>query len=272
MNIQEAKFILQAYRPNGEDASDPQFAEALRLARVDPELGKWFAEQQVFDAAASRALKDVKIPSHLKESILAGRRVIEPEFWWKWPTVWAMAAAIVLLLGLAAFLLANKKSAQFAVFRKEMTLAADTTDMSKHLGLMASDLGQIQTWLGSKGVEINYSLPPGLRGMPGMGCQVLNWNGNKISMICFVLNGNHVDLFMAEKGDFKGAVPGDKPQFVSNGSDITASWSEADKVYLLVGHGTVDEKLLREYIEPRKTAGGGDQHDSAAGDARLAQE
>ena len=65
MNTQEAKFILQAYRPGGEDAGDPQFAEALAQAKLDPELAKWFAEQLAFDAAASRALKEVKAPAAL---------------------------------------------------------------------------------------------------------------------------------------------------------------------------------------------------------------
>ncbi len=30
MNIQEANLILQAYRPGGQDAADPMFAEASR--------------------------------------------------------------------------------------------------------------------------------------------------------------------------------------------------------------------------------------------------
>jgi len=37
MNNQEAKFILAAYRPGGQDASDPLFAEALEQVRRDPD-------------------------------------------------------------------------------------------------------------------------------------------------------------------------------------------------------------------------------------------
>ncbi len=255
MNTQEAKFILQAYRPNGEDAADPQFAEALQLVKVDPELAKWFTEQLAFDAAASRALKQVKAPAHLRQSILAGRHVIEPEFWWKRPAVWAMAAALLFFLGLGGFWLATRESAQFAGFRKEMMVAADNADMSKHLGLKTNNLAQMEAWLAANGVQTNYVLPAGLRGMPGMGCQVLDWNGGKVSMICFVLDGkNHVDLFIAKKADFNEAVPGEKPRFVSSGNDMTASWSEAGKVYVLVGHGNVNEKILKEFIEPHKVA------------------
>ena len=54
MNNQEAKLILQAYRPGGRDTFDPLFAEALEQARRDPELQKWFAERkQALDYANS---------------------------------------------------------------------------------------------------------------------------------------------------------------------------------------------------------------------------
>jgi hypothetical protein len=35
--------ILGSYRPDGADASDPDFAEALHLAAADRELGEWLA-------------------------------------------------------------------------------------------------------------------------------------------------------------------------------------------------------------------------------------
>ena len=76
-------------------------------------------------------------------------------------------------------------------------------------------------------IETNYVVPAGLRGVTGMGCRVLSWDGNKVSMICYLAQGtNHVDLFIAEKKRFQGAVPGDKPQFVTIGTNATASWSQ----------------------------------------------
>ena len=36
MNNQEAKFILSSYRPNGADARDALFQEALQQVRQDP--------------------------------------------------------------------------------------------------------------------------------------------------------------------------------------------------------------------------------------------
>ncbi len=251
MNTQEVKFILQAYRPNGEDASDPHFAEALAQAKLNPELAKWFAEQLAFDAAASRALKEVKVPQHLRESILAGRRVAEPTFWWQQPVWWAMAAVFLVVLGIAGFWFKSNNSAiQFASFRNEMVRVAETS--VPHLEFQEKDPAKIQALLASQGVDANYVMPVGLRGLPGMGCKVVNWDGNKVAMICYKLQGtNHVDLFVAEANAFKGSIPGGKPQFVATGRNTTASWSQADKVYVMVGHGQVDEKLLKKYIEPQ---------------------
>ena len=39
MNRDEAKLILQSYRPGGQDAGDPYFAAALALAKQDAGIG-----------------------------------------------------------------------------------------------------------------------------------------------------------------------------------------------------------------------------------------
>jgi hypothetical protein len=270
MNTQEAKFILQAYRPSGEDASDPQFAEALAQAKLDPELAKWFAEQLAFDSAASRALKEVKAPQQLRQSIMAGRRIIEPTFRWKQPVWWAMAAAFALVLGVAGFWFKSNRSVQFATFQSEMMHAADAT--VDHVEFVTNNAAQIQAWLAGHEVETNYVVPLGLRGVSGMGCRVLNWEGNKISMICFPQQGtNHVDLFIAEKTAFKGSIPGSEPQFVAIGNNAMASWSQAGKVYLLVGHGQVNQKLLQRYIESESATGGKSETILAAASPATAQ-
>src|SRR5438046_1604685 len=112
MNTQEAKFILQAYRTGGEDANDPQIAEALDQVKRDPELARWFAEQMSFDTAAVRALKEVPIPGPLRETILLGHRVIKPQLWWKRPVWWAVAASFLILLSLTGSWINSRHSAR----------------------------------------------------------------------------------------------------------------------------------------------------------------
>lgn len=70
MDKQKAKFILQSFRPDGADAVDADFAEALLLAAEDRELGDWLARERAADAVFTDALSEVEIPSGLKEQIL----------------------------------------------------------------------------------------------------------------------------------------------------------------------------------------------------------
>ncbi len=75
MNNDEAKFILAAYRPGGQDATDPLFAEALALASRDAELKGWLETQVSFDAAVSAKLREVRAPVGLRDKILADDHV-----------------------------------------------------------------------------------------------------------------------------------------------------------------------------------------------------
>ncbi|NJM37077.1 MAG: DUF3379 domain-containing protein [Akkermansiaceae bacterium] len=70
MNPEKAKFILGNFRPDGADACDPDFAEALKLAIENRELGEWFAKERAFDSTFSAALNSVDLPENLHEDIL----------------------------------------------------------------------------------------------------------------------------------------------------------------------------------------------------------
>ena len=74
MTNEEAKFMLNGYRPNGADADNEAFAESLAQADRDPALRKWFDREQAFDRIVADKLRTVSAPEGLRESILAGRR------------------------------------------------------------------------------------------------------------------------------------------------------------------------------------------------------
>lgn len=71
MDKEQARFILGSFRPDGADAADPYFAEALKLALEDRELGEWLATERAFDAAFAKALGTVAAPATLHGDILA---------------------------------------------------------------------------------------------------------------------------------------------------------------------------------------------------------
>jgi anti-sigma factor RsiW len=263
VNREEAKLILQVCRPGGQDAEDPQFAEALALVKSDAELAAWFADQQKFDAFASRKLKSVVVPSGLKAKILADaiparQKIVElstPAWWQKLlhsPVSWAMAVVVVIFLSLAFYWKQPESTAHFADYSAQMVSAA--VNDAHHVDVENSDMKQVVAWLGEHHGENKFVLPVALKGSNGLvGCRVLEWHGQKISMLCYGLSGpGHVDLFVAEANVFPDAPPEDKPQYVSSGGMPTASWSHDGMVYLMVGHSA--DADLRKLLQPETTA------------------
>lgn len=72
MDKEEARFILGCFRPDGSDAAEPEFAEALQLAAADRELGEWLAKERAQDAEFSSMLDRLPLPEGLREEIMAG--------------------------------------------------------------------------------------------------------------------------------------------------------------------------------------------------------
>ncbi len=70
MDKEQARFILQSFRPDGADADDRDFAEALAVAIEDRELCEWLANERAFDATFSKALETVNLPETLRHDIL----------------------------------------------------------------------------------------------------------------------------------------------------------------------------------------------------------
>ena len=71
MDKEQAQFILQSFRPDGADASDADFAEALELATRDRELGAWLASERSADADFAAALSQLEIPEQLRQEVLS---------------------------------------------------------------------------------------------------------------------------------------------------------------------------------------------------------
>jgi anti-sigma factor RsiW len=261
MNREEARLFLQAYRPGGQDAEDPHFAEALALAKRDPELAAWFAQQQKFDALFSDGLRELRAPSHLKAQILARgskEKIAGPPFldWlqnlvlYRSPFSWA-AAAVVILLGLAIFWRQMEAGGSFANYSAQMVHAAVSD--AHHLDIENKDMKQVVVWLAEHHGENKFNLPAALNGGSGLtGCRVLDWHGQKISMLCYGSSSSgHIDLFVADAKVFPDAPPEDKPQFASSGGMPTASWSHGGMTYLMVAHNA--DADLRKLL-PTETA------------------
>jgi hypothetical protein len=246
MNREEAQFILHAYRVSGEDAHDPQFEEALALVRNDPELARWFAREQALDAAIAEKIQSVPSPPDLATQLLLARKVIRPRTWWRKPTGLAAAAAIALLIGAASLLLLLRRhgETEFASFRGTMIEAS--LDMRKHIDVMGLDADGLKQWLIEHRGEPGFVLPPGLADKGIMGCKVLDWHGQGVTLLCLKFGGKHVDVFVVNESDLPGVSLGTAPRFGSERGVTTAAWRREGKIYFLAGN--IPESDLKQLL------------------------
>jgi hypothetical protein len=246
MNNQEARLILQAYRPDGQDASDPLFAEALEQSRRDPELQKWFADENALDARLqSRMQTAIPIPRGLKSDLLALRKTVRPTPWWFQPMKLAAAAAVALFLGVAVFFLLPQKPATLASFQQ--TMARYSMQEQEHVAFESHDIAKIDQWLQDNGAQANFNLPGLLQTGDPQGCRLVDWNSHKATMICFMLKGEHMDLFVMDHSALPELSENGAPQFAKAGRVMTVTWVKGQKVYLLTG----DDKQILEKVLPQ---------------------
>jgi len=245
MDRNEAKLILGSLRPDGQDDASPEAKQAFALLENDEELKTWFEEQRAFDKACCCKLREAPVPEGLRESILACQKasVLRPSFQWRrWA---ALAAAVVLLL--AVSLVNRSQHTGFEEFRGDMV---STLNGLSSLDMRSSDVREIRQWLAAGKGPADFTMPGRVEQLQGFGCKVLDWNGRKVTLICFQDSSNpiydKVHLLVINRSDLGDAPPEDAPVFASQDSIVTASWSQGEHSYILAGHGS--DNFLGKYF------------------------
>lgn len=244
MTRDEAKFILRAYGVDGQDQDDPQFAEALEMVKHDPELARWFAEEQAVDSRLAHSFGTFPVPPDLKTQLLAARKVVVVPFWQRHPVWLAAAAAIVILLGIVLAPRSRRSGPEVATnYQQELLRLAE---QGPHVDMMATSFPAIQTWLRERRMPAELALSERLKGQRYEGCRVLDWQGRRVTMLCLDVEGKHVDVFVFNTDRLPAAPAGDQPQFAQIGSMTTAAWTRGGQTYLLAGQ--VDPQTLKRYL------------------------
>ena len=248
MDQEEAKRLLECYRPSGQDSDDPQFQEALALTRRDPELQRWFASQQDLSIALSKKLQEIPVPKDLKTKILNERidRQMPRQRHLGRPL--AIAAIVLILLTPLAYL-ANRFQAS-----PPTTYAALKQDMGNYLSgfyvleKMSDDLDGLQTYLQSQHGVARYDAPEWLAQHPSIGCGIIEWHGQEIALICFMVKGEVVHLFAMDAVHFNDGPNTLVPEFEQVNEWSTLTWTDSPKHYLVSTLG--DEAFLRSVFPP----------------------
>ncbi len=244
MTNEEAKFILQAYRPNGADAGDPTFKPSLEQARQDATLGRWFEGQQKFDRSVAAKLHAVEPPAGLRAAILTGGRVslAKARVWWQRPAWLAMAASVLLLLtvGLAGVLRTRAhQEDELPVF------ATDYVSGGFFLSQHNANVDELRNWLSKQHAPLPKTLPVGFAQLRGLGCKTIDYRGKEVSLICFGA-GKEYHLFVASRADFPMMPASAVPQFLVRKGHATAAWSDENNHYVVVTDDSL--KALQECL------------------------
>ena len=235
MNNDEAKFILQAYRPGGGDAADALFAPALEQARRDPALAAWFERERAHDAAVAAKLRTLVPPAELRAAILAGGNIASRRpARWRMPAWIGLAASVALILSVALFWLQPAQAEEFSEFA--MDYASGPFRLSNH----QDDLGKLRAWLAERQAPLPGAIPAGCQNLHALGCKTVEFHGKNISLICFE-RGREFHLFVARRAYYPNLRECPKPEFKSKGKWASAHWSDSENCYVLATDAGVDE-------------------------------
>lgn len=248
MDNREAKFILNAYRPGGQDAGDPRFAEALEQARRDPILERWFQDSIVFDAAVTEKLCVVAVPADLRENILAGVKISRPLRWSKPFVNWAIAAALISMAILGSLIWHNTRPARLAGWQTNaLSVISSVVTGESKFDFRAHTPAKVVGWLAANHAPVAQKIPERLAGLPSLGCKTFSWNGIPASVICFMRkDGGLIHLVVTSPTAPTRAGTERDPQMVSQGSWTTATWRTGAAVYMVALEGSRDQ--LRSYL------------------------
>jgi len=243
----EAREILLLYRPGTADSAEPEMAEALALARQDPELGRWFEEHRAFQKAISAGFRQIEAPAHLKASLLirgpARRALVTPQVWWRRP-VWLTAAATgLLVLGLAGIWLRPRIPDRFANYRSRMVGEAQ---LAYRMDLETNDMQQVRQYMASHGAPADYDLTRGLERLQMTGGGRLTWRSKPVTMVCFDRGDKQMLFLFVMKRTAVKDPPPETPQLAKVRQMLVASWTRGDNTYVLAG--PEEANFLRKYL------------------------
>jgi len=233
MNNDHAKIVLSVYRPHGQDADDPFFAEALKQAKNDPAMSAWFKEEQHFDAAFADSLRAVAAPRDAKTMIKAtmGASTGRSRRWWPL----ALAAGLAVMLTATVFF---KTRPSGLPLPENATVAQLATNLAEHhasIGLMSGDFARVRQWISERGGPLPEDLPPGLAKMMVLGCETWKTTRGKVSLVCFVgENKEMVHLYVFENAaEFPGLPGYSNPRLEKEGKWSLALWQNQGRAYVL---------------------------------------
>ena len=238
MTNQDAKLVLSAYRPDGADARDSLFEQALQQAKRDPELIEWFVRERAFDGAIVAKIHTIEPPAGLNSQILAAlraipvpRRSVSP-----WFAVAAVLLVAMMVLTYNRFFEPSKPD-RLDQFCSDCLVQFNSP---VQFDLESPDLRETQKFIRTRQAPTATAIPDSVATMPTAGCKIFRWKGQLVSVTCFKLpSGESLHLFVIDEKAFdRRPIPTD---FREIGRWHVKFQEESGKVILWASRASMDE-------------------------------
>jgi hypothetical protein len=144
----------------------------------------------------------------------------------------AAAACFFLLVGVAAAWW-NSRPVDFAVLRQHV--ADEAWGQAQHVQFQSTDLSAIKGWLDKQKLPSNFQIPPGLNSAALYGCNLVEWRGIKVPVLCLHEGVRHLHLVVLEHVEVVDLPRDGWPVYADYGSLRTTSWSRDGTTYVLTG-------------------------------------
>lgn len=245
MTSLEARSILRTRSPSCSDPSDALFIEALQTAANDPELARWWAQEQASDQAIAAKLQNTSVPANLKARLLATREpVVVQQPIWARRFVFAAAAILICALLFSFWRKSFQPPPSVADYRAEMV---SFIKVAPSLELESHRLPLVLDWLTRSSGPLQINVPQRLQQLQPLGCRTLTFRRHAVALICFQRERDQfVHLFVVDRIAFPHLSERSTPEFAAEGEWMTVSWTEDGQLYFMTTKG--DRRLLEKYL------------------------
>lgn len=246
---------LHAYDPARAEPPTDACADGMEAALADRALRQWWEQEQSFDRAFGRKLREVPVPADLSKRILAAAARVEAEKprengqaparnGWHW-SAFAGAAAAVLFVALF-YTFAFKPFAQPTTTPElENLMAQLETMLSERTAEIhpENSFTELVKFLETGGAPIPKFIPAGLPQQDGFACANLKVGDVPVGMMCFKVEGGVYHIFTVQRKDLPQQP--DLPREVVRrmGSHCCATWTREDQLYILATTEPEDKML-----------------------------
>lgn len=247
MDNAEARALLSVYRASESCADEARLEEALARTETDPELARWWNEEQELDRIIASKLTSTHVPSGLQARIASAAvearpRGIRPR--WSRPVLLAAASIVALAVLFSSWRGPFQPAASLADYRDEMV---SFIKVAPNLELESSELARLQAFLAQAEAPARFSVPKNLQKYEPIGCRVLRFRARNVSLVCFKLGGDRLaHLFVTGAKNLRTSGSASAPEFALEENWMTATWSEDGQTYLLTVKG--DRAALEKFL------------------------